>query len=93
MKRATRYTKAWAVWGAATALSFAVIETKAIRTPSPEARTLSAITATIFGFDEQGPQPAARRGLFYLLWGWFGLHILRRTTRCVSCINPPIPTS
>ena len=85
-----RFTKAWIVWGIASGLSFAVIEAKALQVPDA---TLSAHLRATFGFDDKGPVPHVRRGVFYALWGWFGLHILKRTAGCVSCIAPPKTSS
>lgn len=84
----TGWTKAWLAWGIASVLGFAGIEAKALRSTEPNA-TLSAYLRTTFGFDERGPMPHVRRGIFYGLWGWFGLHILKRTAGCVSCITTP----
>jgi hypothetical protein len=83
------YTKAWVAWLAASAASFAVIEAKAIQ--RGDGATLTAHLHQAFGFDDSGPLPRVRRTVFYAGWGWFGLHLLRRTTRCVSCISPPTP--
>lgn len=93
MTGAPRFTKAWLAWAIASILGFSAIEAKALAAPAREAATLSAHLRLVFGFSEQGPVPPVRRGLFYLLWGWFGLHILQHTAGCVSCINPPIPPS
>lgn len=73
----TGWTKAWLAWGAAAVATFAAIEARALRVPGA---TLSEHLRTGFGFDDRGPCPPLRRGLFYLLWGWFGLHILKRAT-------------
>lgn len=70
------FTKAWIAWGFASSLGFAVIEAKALGVPGA---TLSAHLRETFGFDDQGPFPRVRRGIFYVVWGWFGLHILDRT--------------
>lgn len=86
----TGWTKAWIAWGSASALSFAVIEAKALRVPGA---SLSEHLRTTFGFDDTGPAPHLRRTAFYGVWGWFGLHILRRATGCVSEVLPSIPPS
>lgn len=86
----TGWTKAWAAWGAAAAVSFGVIESKALRV---EGATLSEHLRTGFGFDGHGPAPEVRQLIFIAAWGWFGLHILRKTAGCVSCAVPTIPTS
>jgi hypothetical protein len=85
----TGWTKAWIAWGSASALSFAAIESKALRV---EHATLSEHLRTVFGFDDSGPYPHLRRTTFYVTWGWFGLHILRKTAGCVSCAVPSIPS-
>lgn len=87
------YTRAWLAWGGATALGFTVIEAKAMRPDQTQPATLSSHLRLVFGFDDRGPVPALRRAAFYATWGWFGLHILRHTTQCVSCITPTIPHS
>ena len=86
----TGWTKAWLGWGAASAIGFAVIEQRALKVPGA---SLSEHTRTLFGFDNAGPHPGLRRCLFYGMWGWFGLHILRETAGCVSRITPPISLS
>jgi hypothetical protein len=75
------YSRAWLIWGAVTVLGFAGIEAKALAGPGENPRTLSAHLRLIFGFTNDTPTSGARRSLFYVLWGWFGLHILQRTTR------------
>lgn len=72
------YTKGWLAWSVVTLSSFAVIEGKALAERNEEG-TLSAHLRHAFGFDDQGPVPELRRGVFYAFWGWFGLHILKRT--------------
>lgn len=75
------WTKAWLAWGSASAVSFGYLEARALQEPGA---TLSEHLRTTFGFDDRGPLPQLRRSLFYAAWGWFGLHILRRTAGCVS---------
>lgn len=97
MRIVPHYTKAWALWLAASAAGFAAIEIPATR--EPDGATLTAHLHTAFGFDDKGPMPRLRRTAFYAGWGWVGLHLLRRTTRCVACITaeclspPPGPTT
>ena len=86
MRRDRRFTRAWVIWGAASGLGFAAIEAKALPVPGA---TLSAHLRTVFGFDDSGPVPAVRRTAFYAAWGWFGLHILRRTAGCSACVESP----
>jgi hypothetical protein len=86
--RERRFTRAWVAWLIISGLGFAGIEAKALSVPGA---TLSEHVRQAFGFEDTGPVPELRRGLFYLLWGWFGLHIFKRTTGCVSCIKPSRP--
>lgn len=86
----TGWAKAWVAWGSATAVSFSVIEAKALQVPGA---TLSEHLRKVFGFDDRGPAPHIRRLAFYGVWGWFGLHILRRATGCVSEPVLTIPPS
>lgn len=86
----TGWTKAWVAWGSASAIGFAVIESRSLKVPGA---SLSEHLRTVFGFDNTGPLPHARRAAFYGVWGWFGLHILRETAGCLSCLPAPIPPS
>jgi hypothetical protein len=86
----TGWTKTWVAWGAATGASFAVIEARALKEPGA---SLSEHLRTAFGFDDRGPVPELRRSIFYVTWGWFGLHILRKTAGCVSDALPTITPS
>jgi hypothetical protein len=71
-------------WG----VGFAVVEALALRV---QHATLSEHVRTIFGFDDIGPAPRARRWAFVAFWIWFGIHICTGKSGCVSCISPPMP--
>lgn len=86
----TGWTKAWVAWGTTSAITFGVIEHRALKV---QGASLSEHLRTGFGFDDLGPAPEIRQLAFIAVWGWFGLHIFRKTAGCVSNLTPPIPPS